>query len=80
MKSKKDWLFTGVILLLLAQGCNMPVTQTQEPESILPPIIEETSEPVPTVIEHQDMPISAPEAKPYPDVTSVDTASENRAP
>ncbi|MFM8875632.1 MAG: hypothetical protein ACKOGC_06130, partial [Anaerolineae bacterium] len=48
--------------------------------SILPPIIEETSEPVPTVIEHQDMPISAPEAKPYPDVTSVDTASENRAP
>lgn len=80
MKSKKDWLFTGVILLLLAQGCNMPVTPTQEPESILPPIIEETSEPVPTVIEHQDMPISAPEAKPYPDVTSVDTASENRAP
>ena len=80
MKSKKDWLFIGVVLLLLVQSCNMPVSSTQEPVATLPPVTEEPSEPVPTGIQHQDVPVSAPEAKPYPDVTSVDTASENRAP
>ena len=80
IKSKKDWLFVGVILLLLVQGCNLPIISGQEPETALPPVSEESSEPIPTVIGHQDIPISAPEAKPYPDVTSVDTAPENRAP
>lgn len=79
MRHKKNWLFTIVILFLLLQGCNIPVPSTQEIETP-PPVSEEPSEPVPTAIEHHDIPISAPDAKPYPDVTSVDTASEQRAP
>lgn len=82
MKSKRNWLFVAVIFLLLVQACNLPGSPVdeQEPEPTLPPESEEPVEPLPTVVKHQVIPISAPEAKPYPDVTSVDTAPEKRAP
>ncbi|MBI2332310.1 MAG: hypothetical protein HYU84_09170 [Chloroflexi bacterium] len=81
MKSKKNWLFAAVIFLLLMQGCNIPVTATQPVvEPTLPPVSEEPPTSAPVVIEHQAIPISAPESEPYPDVNSVDTAPEKRAP
>jgi len=80
IRNKKSWLFAVVILLLLVQGCNLPASTTQEPEIELPVVTEEPTEPIPTVIQHQDVPISAPNVEPYPDVTSVDTAPEKRAP
>jgi len=80
MENRKNWLFAAAIFLLLVQGCNMPITSTQEAEPTFTPVSEEPTEPIPTIVRHQTIPISAPEAKPYPDVMSVDTAPEKRAP
>lgn len=80
MMKNKNWVFVVVIVLLLVQGCNIPVTTTPQVEVTQPPVSEEPPQPAPTILQHQAIPVSAPDAQPYPDVTSVDTASEKRAP
>ncbi|KAA0261907.1 MAG: hypothetical protein DPW18_20135 [Chloroflexi bacterium] len=82
MKNRLNWFFVGVLIVLLAQGCNLPgptpAVEATIPPTQAPPTVPQTS--APTAIQHQAIPISAPDSNPYPDVTSSDTASEKRAP
>lgn len=76
MKSRLIFIFAA--LMLIMQACNMPGSG-QPAETPVPP----TSEPPPVeapASQHQMIPISAPDAKPYPDVVSSETAPEKRAP
>lgn len=76
----------GIIALVLTlglQACNLPgsIPATETP---LPPAPTEASAPpaateTPGIV-HQAIPVSAPNAQPYPDVTSAGTAPEQRAP
>ncbi|RJP54554.1 MAG: hypothetical protein C4557_02835 [Anaerolineaceae bacterium] len=80
---KKKALFpVFVAFILIAQACNMPgseqPTETNPPPVTEPPTSE--SSPAATAVQHQVIPVSAPDSKPYPDVTSQDTAPEKRAP
>lgn len=82
MKNKTNQLFAGILVLLMLQGCNLPGTVSPT-ETVSPPTEAPATELVPVVpteIQHQTIPVSAPLAKPYPDVTSRDTAPEQRAP
>ncbi|MDP2777438.1 MAG: hypothetical protein Q8O48_07330 [Anaerolineales bacterium] len=79
-KSHLFLMFAGLILLV--QACNLPGS-SQPAETPIPPIEAPTSEAPPSEIpaaQHQIIPVSAPEASPYPDVVSTDTAPEKRAP
>lgn len=78
MKNKTQGLIVILILVLLVQGCNIPVTSTEVPAT--PPPATDPPPPAPTTVQHQDIPISAPESELYPDVVSLDTAPEQRAP
>ncbi|HNE03614.1 MAG TPA: hypothetical protein PLT08_03795, partial [Anaerolineales bacterium] len=72
MKSKTVRFFAGILVLLILQGCNLP-SAVQPIETALPSTEAPATElqPVtPSEIQHQNIPISAPVAKPYPDVTS----------
>ncbi len=82
--SRKPYLISiFAILVLLVQACNLPNSaQSTEPVAT-EAVVSSTSEqpPVETLLpQHQMIPISAPEVKPYPDVVSVGTAPEKRAP
>lgn len=82
MKNKITQLLAAILILSLLQGCNMsgPASPT---ETVSPPTEAPTTEllpVVPTAIQHLTIPVLAPEAMPYPDVTSADTAPEKRAP
>lgn len=80
-KIKRLVAFISAIFILVA--CNLPgeVTEMLEPQlhpTELPNL--PAAEISPAAIQHVDVPISAPEAQPYPDVVSSDTADEKRAP
>ncbi len=82
MKNKSTRFLAGILVLLTLQGCNLPGT-VPPTETAAPPTEVSATELVsviPTEIQHQTIPVSAPAAKPYPDVTSKDTAPEQRAP
>jgi len=72
----------GVGLFLVLQACSLPGATPAETESptaaAIAAVATETT--APPAIQHTTIPVSAPEAKPYPDVTSADTAPEQRAP
>ncbi len=70
-----------VFFITFIQGCNMPgpSTPTLAPATE-PPVLVTDTPPAVTSIQHLTVPISAPDANPYPDVTSADTAPEQRAP
>ncbi len=79
---KRKSYFVIAILMLVLQACNMPSAQLETEELLSASAEQPSPQPpaeTPTSI-HQTFPVSAPEAKPYPDVTSIDTASEKRAP
>lgn len=84
MNKKSRLFFMLAILILLVQACSMPGASAPT-ETALPPTDAPapTAEPPPTEmpgIQHQNIPVSAPDARPYPDVVSSDTAPEKRAP
>jgi len=70
--NRKTHLFFFMTLVLILQACNLPASA--EPVEATPPSAD-----TPTA-QHQTIPVLAPMSKPYPDVTSVDTAPEKRAP
>lgn len=71
------------ILILMAQACNLPITIT--PNVTITPTAEAPTL-IPVVMDtptnqYETIPVSAsPNARPYPDVISADTAPEKRAP
>lgn len=84
MKKKSHLFFVFAVLLLILQACQLPgfsqPTATPVPPTVAAP---PTSEPPPAEtpgVQHQNIPVSAPDAAPYPDVESSDTAPEKRAP
>ena len=82
MKHKAFGLLSIFLVLLLLQSCNMPGSTTPT-ETAIPPTDSLAPTPQtlePTAIQHLAIPISAPDAQPYPDVFSSDTAPERRAP
>ncbi|HAX68793.1 MAG TPA: hypothetical protein PK152_06250 [Anaerolineales bacterium] len=83
MKQKTNGLLVFLVMILLLQGCTLPGASaptetpplsTEEPPTAIP------QSPEPTAIQHQAIPVSAPDSQPYPDVFSSDTAPEKRAP
>lgn len=78
MKKHINLLLAGMVALMLSQGCNVPWESDTPP----PPAASAApaTEAPPTAIVHAVIPISAPDANPYPDVFSSDTAPEKRAP
>lgn len=82
MMTKFKRFSTGVVLFLVLQACNMPgaATETEPAPALTEEPTQELATDVPPVIQHTTIPISAPDTKPYPDVTSADTAPEQRAP
>lgn len=80
----KNKIFFLTLILILA-ACSMPGSDGngdgQEAATTAPATeAPSTAPPEPTAIQHQDVPVAASELKPYPDVTSADTAAEKRAP
>ncbi|NJN79136.1 MAG: hypothetical protein HC797_00925 [Anaerolineales bacterium] len=69
-----------IVLILILQACNLPGTQQETPPPTPLTTEEQPTSESPPAIQHQTIPVSAPEAKPYPDVTSADTGPEKRAP
>ena len=83
MYRKKNWFLIFALALMILQGCNLPALNQQPTATPDLPTEVPASEPPPVetpTIQHQDIPVSAPDAKPYPDVFSSDTAPEKRAP
>lgn len=81
MTKNISWLLILLTAFFLVQGCNLPGVSTPAPPTEPPPVNAATDLPQsPEPVEHQMIPISAPDAKPYPDVFSSDTAPEKRAP
>lgn len=78
MTKNISWLLIILTVFFLIQGCNLPIETT--PVATEPPTPDISPSPEPESVEHQNIPISAPDAKPYPDVFSSDTAPEKRAP
>lgn len=77
----KKMTFIFVVFILMTQACNLsnpsvsvtePVSSTEAPTII--PVVETPA------IQHQLIPVSDTNVRPYPDVTSADTAPEKRAP
>lgn len=83
MKRKSHLFFAFAALILILQACNLP-GESQPTETPAPPAVaSSTSESPPAEtpgVQHQNIPVSAPDAKPYPDVDSSGTAPEKRAP
>ncbi|MDP1714230.1 MAG: hypothetical protein Q8L41_05740 [Anaerolineales bacterium] len=77
MNRKSHLFFMLAVLILLVQACNLP-EPSQPTETAVPPAAEIPATAPPA--QHQLIPVSAPEASPYPDVVSTDTAPEKRAP
>lgn len=78
MNKKK--LLTVSTLILAVLACNLQSTATAEPPAStaeIPSLVPVIDTPA---LQHQSIPVSAPDARPYPDVISVDTAPEKRAP
>lgn len=83
MHRKTHFMFIA-ILMMAALACNLSGS-TAPTETAPPPPTDTAPPPAPPPtetpgVQHQDIPISAPESRPYPDVVSVDTAPEKRAP
>lgn len=86
--SAKSKILTFTVLALLIQACTLPGSSEPteipvQPTPNIDTIETPTAIPVPVEpsgVQHQDVPVSAPDAKPYPDVYSSDTAPEKRAP
>lgn len=80
MKRKSRLYFIVAIFIIVLQACNLPGTpQGTEPPASPTAEQQPTSE-QPPAVQHQTIPVSAPDARPYPDVTSSSTAPEKRAP
>lgn len=82
LKIRKNWLLMAIIMVLLVQGCNLPGSATSVATTV-PPTESSTNVPPPIstpTISHVLVPVIGPDAAPYPDVVSVDTAPEKRAP
>lgn len=81
--NRKTHLFFFMTLVLILQACNLPASaepvESTPPSSVASPTSEQLPADAPTA-QHQTIPVLAPMSKPYPDVTSVDTAPEKRAP
>ncbi len=83
MKRKSHLFFVFAVLILILQACNLPALSQPTETPVPPTAVSPASGPPPTEtpgVQHQSIPVSAPDAKPYPDVVSVDTAPEKRAP
>lgn len=82
MNKKLNLFLAGVLILLVIQGCNLPGsdTPTEEVSTSTATVTTEPEEAPPAAVQHQAIPVSAPDGEIYPDVSSVDTAPENRAP
>ena len=81
MKKKPYLLFVLSILLLIIQGCNLPLAQATE--TLSPSTEVPSAAPPPTdppVVEHVDFPASASASTLSYDVDSSGTAPEQRAP
>lgn len=77
----KRTLYYLMIVMVFLYGCNLPDTATEIPAPTASPLPPPTEVPQQTIL-HTVFPISesAPDANAYPDVTSADTAPEQRAP
>jgi hypothetical protein len=83
MKKKSHLFFVFAALILILQACNLPGSSQPTETLVLPTAAPPTSEPPPAEtpgVQHQSIPVSAPDAAPYPDVESSGTAPEKRAP
>jgi len=84
MNRKSRYFFVVAILILLVQACNMPgasaPTETAPPPTDAPVSTSEAPPAETPGVQHQNVPVSAPDGRPYPDVISADTAPEKRAP
>lgn len=80
--SRSKFFATGILVALVFQACNLPSnTPTEEPVSETEAPSEEVFQTeAPPIVQHEIVPVSVSDVKPYPDVTSRDTAPEQRAP